>query len=1020
MALKDQAINLVLRAKNLLSADTDAAARSVEDLAGSAEGLEGKLRELEDQGKLISQFQKSKKAVDSARSAWERANDKVDRLKKSIKTSGEATEVQARQLREAEQAAERAAKGYGDAEEVLGEFGKEAEDAGVNLENLGIAQRENAAETKKAKAAQEKLNRVVDESDSKLKAFRGTLSKGITTFVKWGAAATAAGAALTVGALTRFTSSQADLARQTLASAEAFGISAEALQKWKFAGEQVGIGGEKVADIMKDLGDKIGDAFLTGGGEAREVIAGLNIDIEKLVKLSPDKQIQLIAQELEGMPKAGQIQILEALANDASLLLPLLADSGEKLRELGQAAEERGVIFTDEELEKLAEVDRAFLNITTRIQGFGKEVVSKLAPAFTEMAKTIDDALADKPELVDKISKGFVGLIEKTSEWVSSIIDNKDDISASFLTVGNTVDGVRLLFVSLFRAVQSFGAGASEIAARTVFSWKSAGLAILEVRNSIGLASDEAVESARFALDAVGQSVLDLKKQSEDYQTQMIAAGNEAAIAFGKARDGAVQVGAAVVDATLVVLGLADATGGLSDKQSAGATSAEKLAIKQAQLSTEIQKVALALEIAGAAMDKDSTPEQAAEVAKLRKEYEELLKTQKLLNEEEQNLTNPTNGADKVETSGASKRYQEQAEAVKSVNKALQDANKSTKVFVKTVDTGFGDSAERVKRFGESAKASAGSVGAAIGSIFSGWANHVARLSKNAGAAFQEALGGRASSAATELENKLATVNNRLADMKGRLVGIGPLGGILREWATAAFETEKKFYDQAIAVETLTNKILEGDRASSLLNKTAKQIGEQFDLLDDNQLRPLIGAIQSARREVEGLNQSLLDTIASTKQELAALSGDTAEVERLRYLERQTELQDQLNNARELGDKETIRNAVEALRLTELAYRERQRQAEEQSATERKRALEREANSADDRIRDEKEERQDTSRTEKRTQTQTTQLDRASSRSVKVDFSSGGNSLGSLEGSERDVDNFLNQLEGAGFLSSGG
>lgn len=1018
MALKDQAINLVLRAKNLLSGDTDAAARSVEELAGSAEGLKGKLRSLEDQGKLIGQFKSAEKAVDRTRSAWERATLKVDKLKDKIKQSGEATEIQAKELRDAEKAAERAAKGYASAEDELGELGKNATEAGIDLENLNDAQRKNAKETTKAKRAIADLNNTVEKSSGKFKAFRKSLSDGVTTFAKWGAAATAAGAALTVGALTRFTSGQADLARQTLASSEAFGVSAEALQKWQYAAEEVGIGGEKVADIMKDVAEKIGDAYLTGGGEAREVIQGLGLDLEKLALMKPDEQILAISKELNGMPKAGQIQILEALASDASLLLPLLDENAKGLRELSAAAEERGVIFTDEELKKLAEVDRSFRDITSRIQGFGKEIVVRLAPAFKKMATTIDEALGDKPELVDQISEAFVSLIEKTGEFVEYVVEKRKDIGESLRGIGHSVDGVGSTFVALFRGVQAFGAGAAEVAARVAYSWNSAGLAILELRNKIGLATDEAVEKARFGLEAIGTSVTDLSAQSEAYKQQMIEAGSAALESFKKAGSVAVDAAASVAS---VATSAAKAAVGLEDTGEAVekvATKLEKFQKAEADLEKQIEETALALEAAGVAFAEADTTENKAQVDTLRASYEELIGALKRLREEQalegQNISEGGDGVDP----GKANKYKTLADDIDSAG----DAADSTSGKVKSMGDEVSRSGDKVEEVGKVAKETAGSVATGFTQLFSGMVDYIDRLSAKAGAAFREALGGRTTDVGSALEQRLERVNALLSYTQKRVTN-GGVSETLNKWATAAYGVEQQFLEQAVAVEKLTDKILDGDRSSRYLRMSADEVARSFSLLDENQLRPLIGAIQSAQREVESLNNSLLDTIAATNQELAALRGDTAEVERLRHEERRFELQQQLNTARALGDKETIANAEKALKLTDEAYNARTKQAKERAKEAEERALEAEARAADRRIRDEKEERQDISRVEKRTQTQVTQLDRASTapRTVRLELSGGGTSFGTINAlDDGAIELLIRRLEQAGLTISGG
>ncbi len=1021
MAIKQTAVELVLRAKNLLSPGTDAATRSVEELSQSAEGLDAKLRALEDQKKLIDQFQGAEKAVDKTRAAWDKATLRLDKLKKKLKESGDATDEQAKELQAAERAADVAAKGYARAEDELAEFGREAEKAGIDLENLGSAQRENARETDKAKRAQKELNAVVDESDGKFRKFGSTLRSGVNTFVKWGAAATAAGAALTVTALTRFTASQADLARQTLAQAEAFGISVDALQKWQYAASEVGIGSEKVADIMKDLGDKIGDAFLNDGGEAREALQGLSLDLENLARLNPDEQILAIAKELEGMPKAGQIQILESLANDASLLLPLLENNAARLRELSNAAEERGAIFTEDELEQLKRVDRAFLDITTRVEGFGKEIAIKLAPAFEKMAEKLDKALGDKPELVDKISTAFVTLIEKTGEFTTAIVENKETIGNALNSTVNTVKGLGLSFTAVFRGVQAFGAGTAEVLARVGFDISRVIAVSTRGLNAIGLASDEAVRTAEYRVQNFAASVMDLEEQSEGFKNQMIAAGEAAAAAFVAAGTEARKAGSAIVDAASDVDILDSAA---SNAAESTATLGEKLSalkIEQTNVKRAIEDTATALEAAGVAYAENGTDENREAVAKLRAEYERLIKTLSTLSETQNELDNPTNtsegGNGNTGGQGLVQTYRDAADAISGAG------DEAEKTFQKVVYVGdqLDKSGNQIEDVGEKAEDTAESVSTGFGAIFGGMIDYVNQLSANAGALFTEILGGKQTDVGSALEQRLERVNALLTYTENRVTN-GGVSNTLNEWATAAYRVEQNFLEQSVAVEKVTEKILEGDRASRYLRMSADEIRNSFNLLDDTQLRGLIGAVQSAQREIESLNDSILDTIAATRQELASLAGDSVELENLRYTEKQIELEEQLAKAKALSDKETIRNAETALRLSEQAHKARLRQAEEQSADDEKRALEYEQRQARQRQIDEQQDRQVIARTEDRTQAQTNQIDRAASapRTIRLEFASGGATLGSVDAINSDqIDRIIDGLQAAGFITTG-
>ena len=189
--------------------------------------------------------------------------------------------------------------------------------------------------------------------------------------------ASAAGIGLAVSRTT-------EAARVTVNYANALDISTEALSQWQFAGERVGLQAEKIGDIMKDTAEKIGDAWRNGAGEAKEALETLGIPLEEIVNLSADQQLIRIAGALDQVgTQAEKIQILESLASDASLLLPLLEDDAARLRELTQRADELGVTLTDLEAGNIIAADEAVKDLNASMDGLAQTMTAKLAPQLT-------------------------------------------------------------------------------------------------------------------------------------------------------------------------------------------------------------------------------------------------------------------------------------------------------------------------------------------------------------------------------------------------------------------------------------------------------------------------------------------------------------------------------------------------------------------------------------------------------------------------------------------------------------
>ena len=1008
MAFKDQVVELVLRAKNMLSGDTDAAAKSVDELAGNAEGLQEKLRALEDQAGLITQFDRASKAVDRTASAYDRAQIRLDKLTAKLNTTGPLTERQAREFKAAQDAVDRAGKAYQDAEGTLGTLAKEAEAAGVDVTQLSEAQRENQRQTTQAKRALEDYNKGLSEGDGRLKRFGKTLASGAASFAAWASAALAAGAAAGSALLARMTANQAELARQTLASADAFGISTQALQEWQYAANSVGIEGDKVSDIMKDVSDKIGDAFLNGGGAAVDVIQQLNLDLEELVQLRPDEQLQAIGVQLQGLPKPAQVQILESLASDASLLLPLLENNSAALRELAAEAQKRGAILSEEELQRLADADKAFDRIKAQLDGFVKRVTGELAPTFEQLANDIDEFLTSNPQMIGDIVEAFRSLVTVTTEWLSGFLGSKDAIAGSFSTLANGANGLYQTFLALFRGVQAFAAGGAEVFARVIYDVNRLYAEALELANRVGLASDESVQAAQARVQNLAATVQDLEAKSEGYKQGMIEAGKAAATAFGNAYDGAKRAATGTNESRVATDQLADSVSAMGAAAETAERQTQSLALKQAELKQQLADLVPQIKAAQAELARDATSENQGRLAALVASYDRVVAKIRELDE----LSGTATAG--IRTS---------AEVLEGVGAAADSVvDKIRAVYHQFVDLreGVKEVGDETQNVGKQAQESAGRVGASLAGVVSGWMEHITALSRGAAVAFREALGDRGATQVTsELEQRLAAVNNRIDEMQGRLRAGGAVGKVLRDWAQAGFEVEKSFLEQSIAVEKLTERILDGDRSVNVLGMSVDQIERQFNLLDSQQLSGLVGAVQSVRREVDSLRESLYDTISSLRQELAGLRGDTAQVEELRYLEKRQELEAQYQYARRLGDRDTQDAAKQALQLLEQSYQIRLRNAKAQDDAARKAEAERIAMEESNRQREEQEERQDISRQAARDLANQPR-GVTTNRVVTLQFADpGGRDVGSVQVvDEAGVDQLLDALERSGYLTT--
>lgn len=199
--------------------------------------------------------------------------------------------------------------------------------------------------------------------------------------------------------------------------AKSLGTSTQVLLEWKYAAQQAGIEGDNIADIFKDLNDKIGDAVLNQSGEAAGALDTLGLSAKKLQELSPDKQLVAIVDAMKGMNTAQKTNILESLGNDLSRMLPLFDNGNEKLNKFIQQAKDFGVAPPQEDIGKLLKVNEVFQEIEGSWEGFKNKMAAGLADIdlkpLVESVHSLEKTFTDPAVLqgIVNITKGITDLV---------------------------------------------------------------------------------------------------------------------------------------------------------------------------------------------------------------------------------------------------------------------------------------------------------------------------------------------------------------------------------------------------------------------------------------------------------------------------------------------------------------------------------------------------------------------------------------------------------------------------------
>ena len=189
-----------------------------------------------------------------------------------------------------------------------------------------------------------------------------------------------------------------------------------------------------MADIFKDIGDKIGDAVLNKSGEAVDALNALGLSAEKLSRVSPDKQLLAIGESLGKIStNAEKTTILESLGNDLSKLLPLFDNNNQKLKQFIDLAKDYGVAPDPSSIDDLVKVNQLFEDMEAQVAGLKIEIAAGLAKVdLTPLQGSLDklhDVLTD-PLVLQGISD-LVSEVAQLAGWLVKAAAGAGQLAAS-------------------------------------------------------------------------------------------------------------------------------------------------------------------------------------------------------------------------------------------------------------------------------------------------------------------------------------------------------------------------------------------------------------------------------------------------------------------------------------------------------------------------------------------------------------------------------------------------------------
>ena len=300
-----------------------------------------------------------------------------------------------------------------------------------------------------------RLSREMEAANARLAAF--------SRRVRVALGAAAAGATTALAAMTRAT---IQVANQTQQFAQVANTAPEAFQRWAGASRTVGIEQEKLADILKDVNDRVGDFLSTGGGPMADfferVAPRVGVTADQFARLSGPEALQLYVDTLEraGLSQQEMTFYLEAMASDATRLLPLLRNGGAEMERLGAQADDLGAVLDASAIQALQRTQIALVGVSQVFEGVRNRIGVALAPAVEWLANTFV-SLASEGGALRSALDALIGNIGRLSTYAATFAGvMAARWVAGFVAAAISVRGLATALVVLRGALIRTGIGA--------------------------------------------------------------------------------------------------------------------------------------------------------------------------------------------------------------------------------------------------------------------------------------------------------------------------------------------------------------------------------------------------------------------------------------------------------------------------------------------------------------------------------------------------------------------------------
>ncbi|MBH3452233.1 tail tape measure protein [Pseudomonas putida] len=280
--------------------------------------------------------------------------------------------------------------------------------------------------------------------------------------------AVGAGVATAVTAFTTMMVSAVNSASEISNLAAVANVSVTDFQKMAVGAKTVGVEQDKLSDILKDVNDKVGDFLNTGGGGMadffEQIAPKVGVTAEQFRNLSGSQALGLYVSSLE-KAKVSQSEMtfyLEAIASDATALLPLLRNNSQGFKEYGDAAEAAGAVMDETTILAAKQFSNELTVLGTYLGAVKTTLAAEFMPVLAQLSKDLASSTKEAGGLKSQIS----ALADSMIETVAVTASIGDGIARAFNITAQTLVGS---FDTAMYYLNSIGAAGNDILGKITF-----------------------------------------------------------------------------------------------------------------------------------------------------------------------------------------------------------------------------------------------------------------------------------------------------------------------------------------------------------------------------------------------------------------------------------------------------------------------------------------------------------------------------------------------------------------------